>query len=119
MRGGHCPDVAVILCCRGSPDRRVRACPPICDVSLTEAEEGKQGEMKRGLSPRLLRGWGLRGERLRPLCSASFCFLIVAYLLNPSGPQSLLPQGTLQLWWVTKRAEPPNQSQEEGSGWEN
>lgn len=50
MRGGPCPDVAVNLCCLGSPDLRVCACP-ICDVSLTEAAERKQGEMKRGFSP--------------------------------------------------------------------
>lgn len=28
-----------------------------------------------------------------------------------TGPHSLLPRGILQLWWVTRKAEPPNQTQ--------
>lgn len=90
---------------------------PICDVSLTEAEERKQREMKKGvLAPTSAGETALTNV----LCFTLFPdFWGVAYLLSPSGPQSLLPQGTLQLWWVTRRAEPPNQRQEEGSGWEN
>lgn len=50
-------------------------CAPICDVSLTEAEEGKQGETKRGLSPRPLRGWGDGSNHCALLHSVPDCRL--------------------------------------------